>query len=466
MSTKKFSDPWLRGLKAADSASRDEWLDEGETGLVVTVNAKRRITFWLIGRFPKADGTIGHPGRRVLGDFSPADSKDRIFVVKKGVPALTLDEARQKAREWKALLAAGLDPGRPAQDLNSESTPSAEQETAPTIDEIFKEYFKRHVMKEGQKDGRGKPLAPLRSADEIQRIFDHYILADLKGAVRWRDRAITSVTRKEVSGLLDTISDSSGVTQADAVLAQLSSMFNWHAAREDNFVSPIIRGMKRGKPSERKRKRILSDDEIRVFWKACGASGVFGAFCQTLLLTAQRREKIRVMHRDFISDEGVWRVETEDREKGNVAYIRLSSQAMRIIRKQPTTQSRPFVFQGRLVGPINGFSKDKAALDAKMEEIAGHPIPHWVLHDLRRTAKTLMQRAKVLPHISERVLGHAIEGVEGVYDQYEYFAEKSDALRKLGALVDKILNAADNVAWTNGRQKAKATEESQRELAS
>jgi hypothetical protein len=41
------------------------------------------------------------------------------------------------------------------------------------------------------------------------------------------------------------------------------------------------------------------------------------------------------------------------------------------------------------------------------------------------------------------VLGHAIEGVEGVYDQYEYFAEKSDALKKLGALIDKILNSAD-----------------------
>lgn len=456
MATKKFTDPWLRGLKAAEGGKWEEWLDEGETGLVVQVNAKRRVRFCLIGRFPREDGTPGNPGRRVLGDYRPSDEKDRIFVVKKGVTALTLDEARQKAREWKAALAAGVDPSKPAEE-SKPNPESIDVESSATIAEVFAEYHKRHVMKEGQKDGRGKQLAPLRSASEIKRIFDHYILEDLDGNIRWRDRQIVSITRKEVTALLDIISDASGATQADAVLAQLSALFNWHAAREDDFISPIVRGMKRSKPSERKRKRVLSDDEIQIFWQATGSQGAFGAYCRCLLLMAQRREKIRLMHRDHVSDDAVWTVETEDREKGNIAKIRLSSQAMRIIRQQPTTPTRPFVFQGRLAGPINGFTKDKAALDAKMEELAGHPIPHWVLHDLRRTAKTLMTRAGVLPHISERVLGHAIEGVEGVYDQHDYFDEKSDALKKLGKLVDQILTGANDTAAIRKQRRVLAT---------
>ena len=138
-------------------------------------------------------------------------------------------------------------------------------------------------------------------------------------------------------------------------------------------------------------------------------------------------------------------IPTEDREKGNAEYIRLPPMVMQIVRKQPTSASAPFIFQGRLKGPINGFTKDKAALDAKMEEIAGHPIPHWVLHDLRRTGKTLMIRSGVSPHVSERVMGHVIPGVEGVYDQYEYLAEKTAALRKLAALVARILNPKDNI---------------------
>jgi integrase len=63
----------------------------------------------------------------------------------------------------------------------------------------------------------------------------------------------------------------------------------------------------------------------------------------------------------------------------------------------------------------------------------------WRLHDLRRTAKTLMVRAGVRPDISERVLGHVIRGVEGVYDRYEYIDEKREALAKLAAIVQTIV---------------------------
>ena len=60
------------------------------------------------------------------------------------------------------------------------------------------------------------------------------------------------------------------------------------------------------------------------------------------------------------------------------------------------------------------------------------PLPNWTLHDLRRTAKTLMVRAGVRPDISERVLGHVIAGVEGTYDRHSYADEKRDALKAGG----------------------------------
>ena len=68
------------------------------------------------------------------------------------------------------------------------------------------------------------------------------------------------------------------------------------------------------------------------------------------------------------------------------------------------------------------------------------PLPNWTLHDLRRTAKTLMVRAGVRPDISERVLGHVIAGVEGTYDRHSYAEEKRDALEKLAAIVNRVLH--------------------------
>lgn len=85
--------------------------------------------------------------------------------------------------------------------------------------------------------------------------------------------------------------------------------------------------------------------------------------------------------------------------------------------------------------PFSGFSKARRALDKALS-----PMPHWTLHDLRRTARSLMSRAGVSSDIAERVLGHVIPGVRGVYDRHQYQAEKREALERLAQEIDRIIN--------------------------
>jgi integrase len=81
--------------------------------------------------------------------------------------------------------------------------------------------------------------------------------------------------------------------------------------------------------------------------------------------------------------------------------------------------------------PFSGFSKAKRALDKAIAEIrereGREPMPPWRLHDLRRTARTLVSRAGVSADHAERCLGHIIGGVRGVYDRHAYHAEKKSA---------------------------------------
>ena len=92
---------------------------------------------------------------------------------------------------------------------------------------------------------------------------------------------------------------------------------------------------------------------------------------------------------------------------------------------------------------FSGFSKAKKALDAeiaKRRKAEGRePMPRWTLHDLRRTARTLMSRAKVPADYAERVLGHVIGGIRETYDRYEYLDEKREALEKLAGEVKRIV---------------------------
>ena len=66
----------------------------------------------------------------------------------------------------------------------------------------------------------------------------------------------------------------------------------------------------------------------------------------------------------------------------------------------------------------------------------------WTLHDLRRTARSLMSRAGVQGDHAEQCLGHIIPGVRGVYDRHEYRREKAEAYEALALLIERILNPA------------------------
>src|SRR4029077_6414946 len=87
---------------------------------------------------------------------------------------------------------------------------------------------------------------------------------------------------------------------ADRALATLSRLFSWHAARSDDFSSPLVRGMSRTSTKERSRTRTLTEAEIKALWRVADEAGLFGLYCQFTLLTATRRNESARMRRSEI----------------------------------------------------------------------------------------------------------------------------------------------------------------------
>jgi integrase len=289
--------------------------------------------------------------------------------------------------------------------------------------EIAAEFLKRHV--------HGNGNGGLRSASDVERSLGYALK-------RWKDRPFLEIRRRDVVALLDQIEEERGAGVADGVLATVRKLMRWFAARSDDYTTPIVPGMRRTKPKAR--ERILTDDEIRNVWAACDGVPIFGDFVKVLLLTGQRRAKIATMKWDDIDEDGVWTIATEAREKGNPGKLPLPEQALEIIRRQPKILNCPYVFPGRGGTFISGYNK---RMDTLRAELPSNNMPQWQLHDLRRTARSLLSRAGITPHISERVLGHAIGGVEGVYDRHSYSDEKAHALSRLADLIDNILHAPE-----------------------
>ena len=291
-----------------------------------------------------------------------------------------------------------------------------------------------------------KKEAQLRSAEMIEATFDRLV----KPAIG--KLGIYEIRRSHVVDMLDDIADESGPVMADRTLAYVRKAFNWHATRDDEFTPPIVRGMARTKPNDRKRKRILSDDEIRDLWKALGTmEGCYPAFVKTLLLTATRRNECADMHSDEF-DGNLWTIPAARYKTKLDHVVPLSEMAHALIGKP-----KGYAFSAG-ARPFNDFTRAKLALDKVMAAIQGAPLENWTLHDLRRTARSLMSRTKVVTaDHAERCLGHVMGGVRETYDGYEYLDEKRAAFEALAALVSRILNPTANVEELASRRTAIAT---------
>src|SRR5262249_1425398 len=269
----------------------------------------------------------------------------------------------------------------------------------------------------------------LRTADQQRAILRRLVYSTPLGSM-----PIESVKRSDVVRLLDRIEAQNGACTADTVLAMLRRTFHWHELRSDEFRSPIVRGMGRYDAKAARGHRILTDDELRSVWQATEdhATVPYSALVRLLLLTAARRNEIAGMTWREIED-GIWTLPAE-RSKNKSEIVRpLSKAAMAIIDERPRIQDAPWLLTTTHLGPITGFSMPMAALLEKSGTSG------WHLHDLRRTARSLMSRAKVNQDVAERGLGHALPTIRSIYDKHDFVEEMRDALGGVGSLVERIV---------------------------
>jgi integrase len=251
------------------------------------------------------------------------------------------------------------------------------------------------------------------------------------------NKPIEDIRRTDVIRLLDDVADNNGLVMADRLLAYMRRVMNWHASRSDTYNSPIVRGMARTKGRERARERILTDDEVRAVWRAAEASPTpYTRLLRFILLTGARRAEAAEMARQEL-DGAIWTLPAARNKTKQDLARPLTEQALEILPER----AGEFVFStGGGYTPIGGFSKFKLAFD----ETCG--VKGWTVHDLRRTARTLMSRAGVPADVAERCLGHVLPGVRGTYDRHQYLPEMRRAYEALASLLDRIVNPpADNV---------------------
>jgi len=412
----------------AEADRRKEMSDPGAPGLSLRMGPNGRATWYVLYTVAGAgeDGHRGPQQRFKLGAY----------------PLMPLAEARTKAREELDKADRGIDPRQERQKAIEERR----ERTFETILERYVELYVKRETKDGRWARKQEELAQKEAEAtgeeprEVGRCPAERLLADFVKP-KWESRDLDTIGVADVNNLLDEIVLDRGVPIAREVRKHLAGMFSWAAARGLVRVSPLT-GLRRKDLRYTGRDRVLSMEELGRIWDAAGDLGYpFGDWYRLLILTGQRRSEIAGLRRDWFDrdSERLFVIPAAEYKTGIEQAVPLSAPAWRLVESLPKWNEGPFLFSTNAgVRPISGFSKARKALDKKMAERAAKkelpPMEHWEVHDIRRSVATNLARIGIpLEHV-ERVLGHKVGGVAGIYNRHGYLKEKRAALEKWGAL--------------------------------
>jgi integrase len=200
------------------------------------------------------------------------------------------------------------------------------------------------------------------------------------------------------------------------------------------------------------RDRVLTQEELAEIWRALGYDHV-SDMIRLLVLTGQRRDeitKLRWSEIDF--DKALLTLPPARTKNRRTHELPLSPQALAILQRRLDGAAR----KGNGSGANDGTVFDPVGWDLRKKKLdkvifanrGGKPMPHWTLHDLRRTCATGLAELGVLPHIIECILNHLSgfrSGVAGIYNRNRYLPEMRQALERWANKVDEIVGAIDEI---------------------
>jgi integrase len=380
-----LTDAKLKGLKPPASGQA-EYPDQAVPGLRVRIGVSGTKTFIVRKR-------VGGKWRNItIGRYSER---------------LSLAEARKKARALLSDIEFKADP------VAALPKPRRRDRAGYSVLALWPDYR--------------AAKADRRKIGEVERVFKRHILPE------FGDRAADGITRAEITRFIDEIARTSPC-MARNVLSYFSSFYGWALPRLDRLPGNPCRDAGRP-PAPKSRERVLNEREIGLLWHILEQEGApFGPAIQLLLLTGQRRNEVFNANRaEFNIKESLWTIPGERAKNGKAHLVPLSSDALNIVKSLLRRGEGDKLLPARGnadVGP-SGFSKAMTRIRTELEKEVAEPVPHWTLHDLRRTLATGLQRLGVQLEVTEAVLNHlsgSRAGIVGVYQRHNYFSEKRFAL--------------------------------------
>lgn len=407
-----ITDTWLRNQLGKDIDKPIEVTDRD--GLSIRVSKRGVLTFQVRYRH------YGKGARITLGTY----------------PAMTLKEARDESIKQRGIIEKALDP----REVRKKDQLITKHDK--TYSQVFREWYEKVCLKE------------LISPEAVKRTFEIYVLPELG------DTSFKELTTMDWVERIEAVAEIYA-SIADRILGQTKKLYRWAKKRGYVDFNPVLElmpkedfGIEKGSTD-----RVLTDQELQWMWQYFRKSRMAKKnklYIILCLLFGCRSGELRIAKKKEMDlKEGTWFIPYANHKMGTKTkrdIIRPIPDEFKPIIQEAMNLSRSKVWiftngdTDKVMGrgspiqlPYNVMQWVRMNMK---QELAGKDVVHWSIHDLRRTNRTRMTPL-ASREIAEAILGHTIQGVEGVYNRYEYISEMKEAYIKWYEVLDDIVQGVE-----------------------
>ncbi|ORT50680.1 integrase [Vibrio sp. qd031] len=315
----------------------------------------------------------------------------------------------------------------------------AEQESIKTVNDLFEDWYPTLVKR-------------LKHPNIPKRVYTKDIAPHIG------DIPLERITARDIRTAITAINDSGRPTIANDALGHCKQLFN-HGIKLDLLSSNPASAftVRDAGGIELSKDRALEKEELTEFFRIARENSTsfsrdnYLACALLVCLGVRKSELCEARWNEFVLEEGLWHL-PEDRSKTNVGFtIPLAPEVLKWLEELKIRGfGSEYVFPSRRTSKSPHMGPD--TLNRAITKLFGHEagkkkqppnlmgdMPHFTVHDLRRTCRTLLAKQGTPGHVAERCLNHKLKGVEGIYDQYDYLEERRVALSKLATALQSSI---------------------------
>ncbi len=355
-------------------------------------------------------------------DYRINGRRETLTIGRFGADGITLKEARERLMDARKLVSDGISPA-------SEKKQKKRVGNSGRFSEYAERFLKEVDLAESTRQ--------LRRATYEREIKPHFA-----------NKLMTEIKTVEIRNHCELIKERGAPSTAIFVRDFFSHVYKFAISKGADFTNPAESIANSSIATFKPRSRVLTPREIHLFFSTLDKGQRYFTLRKGVLFIlytmVRKSEFVLAKWNEFDFEKNVWTIPAERMKARRSHNVYLSKQVVELLTAfKIYCENSEYVIPARTskFKPVSLSSLNRVVNETVKEMNAdGIALDPFTIHDLRRTASTLLHEYGFNTDWIEKSLAHEQSGVRAVYNKAEYEQQRREMMQNWADMVDNWIS--------------------------